>query len=325
MTSDPGQDGEHGRKATAVKAATWQTRKTDAVPHFPCITDSPDEGSEGSPGNIANPKFAIEYNLVSEKIESAPLESPKVTGHQTFPMSTFQNAEMQTNKLQVLDNSVPETELTCANNSQSDAQSPGNTNVKSVTKTPRSDLIMQNSIKPFLIPRIIAGKNIVESCKNAAKRLSNIITWVKDNDDPKILLREFAHSASCGKVNCTSFCKLFQRLRKHVMSAKHKCTLLRLYSLLLRLHVNACTNNNCGLQACPILRSRKQLKQNECEKAESVTRKSCSNYKIKSKKTFLISRIVASETGNKLVIFLAKPIKTMNIPLPSPPISELAE
>ena len=188
-----------------------------------------------------------------------------------------------------------------------------------------NNLQLLTSEKYQHIDKYMATENIMEYCKGAAKRLSNVISWVKNNGDSRIFLREFAHSASCGNNNCRSFCKLFKRLRKHVMSAKHKCSLLRIYSLLLRLHVNACTNDKCGLEACPILRSRKELKHNERDKTVSFTKKPCSDYKIKSKRPFLISRIVASETGNKLVIFLAKPIRTLNIPVPSPPISKLAE
>ena len=162
---------------------------------------------------------------------------------------------------------------------------------------------------------------IAEFCKGAAKRLSNVISWVKENEHTELFLRDFAHSASCKNINCNPFCKMFKRLRKHVMSAKHSCSLLRLYSLVLRLHVNTCTNNNCGLNACPILRTRKQLKYNGSNATEYVIKNPSPDYKIKNR-PFLISRIIASETEKKLVIFLAKPIKTMNIPVPSHPISK---
>ena len=162
---------------------------------------------------------------------------------------------------------------------------------------------------------------IAEFCKGAAKRLSNVISWVKENGHTELFLRDFAHSASCKNINCNPFCKMFKRLRKHVISAKHNCSLLRLYSLVLRLHVNTCTNNNCGLNACPILRTRKQLKYNGLNATEYVIKKTVPDYKIK-KRPFLISRIIASETENKLVIFLAKPVKTMNIPVPSPQFSK---
>ena len=162
---------------------------------------------------------------------------------------------------------------------------------------------------------------ITEICKGAATRLSNVICWIKENGHKELFLREFAHSASCKNINCNPFCKMFKRLRKHVMSAKHNCSLLRLYSLVLRLHVNTCTNNNCGLNACPILRTRKQLKYNGLNATEYVIKKPGPDYKIKNR-PFLISRIIASETEKKLVIFLAKPIKTMNIPVASHPISK---
>ena len=54
-----------------------------------------------------------------------------------------------------------------------------------------------------------------------------------------------------------------------------------------------------------------------------IKNKPCNSHIVRSgREPFLISRIIASETEKKLVIFLAKPIKTMNIPVPSHPISK---
>ena len=152
--------------------------------------------------------------------------------------------------LQLLDNSVWKTELTHASSNKELQKNMNDSNPQSCENT---------SEKYQHIDKYIATGNITEYCIKSTRRLSKVITWIKDKGDSKMLLREFAHSASCKNRNCRPFCKLFQRGRKHVMSAKHKCTLLRLYSLLLRLHVNACTDNNCGLEACPILRSKKEL------------------------------------------------------------------
>ena len=99
---------------------------------------------------------------------------------------------------------------------------------------------------------------VVEICKRDAKRLSHVMTWVKDNGHTKILLRDFAHSASCAVTKCYPFCMMFRRVRRHVVSSKHRCVLLRLYSLLLHLHVNSCNNDHCGLQACPTLKANKK-------------------------------------------------------------------
>ena len=122
------------------------------------------------------------------------------------------------------------------------------------------------------------------SGKCAAKRLSHVITWMKDNGHTKILLRDFAHSASCGVIKCSPFCMMFRRVRQHVVSVKHQCVLLRLYTLLLHLHVNSCTNNNCGLQACPTLRAKKSVKGTPLESTKTVAKRPSSGPMIQSKR-----------------------------------------
>ena len=187
-----------------------------------------------------------------------------------------------------------------------------------------NNLQLLTSEKYQHIDKYMATENIMEYCRGAAKRLSNVMSWVKYNGDSRIFLREFAHSASCGNNNCRSFCKLFKRLRKHVMSAKHKCSLLRIYSLLLRLHVNACTNDKCGLEACPILRSRKELKRKERDKIVSFT-KPCSDHILQYKKLSLIPTILTSKMGNRVMVFFARPINREDTLLQGPTITKLAE
>lgn len=95
------------------------------------------------------------------------------------------------------------------------------------------------------------------NCKGAGERLAQVMLWMKENGHTKILLREFAHSASCKLDLCSPFCKMLRRVRNHVVRAQHRCVLLRLYALMLRLHVNGCSTMFCGLPACPILKARK--------------------------------------------------------------------
>ena len=100
-------------------------------------------------------------------------------------------------------------------------------------------------------------------CKEAAKRLSRVITWMKDNGYTNMALSYFAHSGSCHAEKCLSICKLFRRVRRHCVLAEHRCSILRLYAVLLRTHVSSCTNDNCGLKACPTLRAIRKDEQME--------------------------------------------------------------
>ena len=154
--------------------------------------------------------------------------------------------------------------------------------------------------------RYITAEDEVESCKGAAKRLSHVITWMKDNGHTKILLRDFAHSASC-EVFCSPFCMMFRRVRRHVVSVKHQCVLLRLYTLLLRLHVNSCTNDNCGLQACPTLRANKSVKQTASSGPITRSKRIAPN-------PLLVPRVSSNNTGNQIVVVLAMPANRMKGP-----------
>ena len=49
-------------------------------------------------------------------------------------------------------------------------------------------------------------------CKEAAKRLSRVITWMKDNGYTNMALSYFAHSGSCHAEKCLSICKLFRHV-----------------------------------------------------------------------------------------------------------------
>ncbi|KAG0698660.1 hypothetical protein GWK47_025996 [Chionoecetes opilio] len=97
-------------------------------------------------------------------------------------------------------------------------------------------------------------------CEDAAKRLAQVVKWLKSEGKWDVLLKIFAHSASCTGTPCSPLCLMFRRVRRHVVSARHACYVLRLYSVLLKLHVASCTNNECGMTACPALRASRQMK-----------------------------------------------------------------
>lgn len=94
-----------------------------------------------------------------------------------------------------------------------------------------------------------------EGCENAAKRLSQVLKWINNQGRKDVLLKDFAHSASCKKESCSHLCMMFRRVRRHVVGARHACMVLKLYSVLLRLHVSSCNDLDCGLPACPALRA----------------------------------------------------------------------
>lgn len=111
-----------------------------------------------------------------------------------------------------------------------------------------------------------------EGCQPAAQRLSEVLRWIFSQGRKDVLLREFAHSASCQVLTCTPLCQMFRRIRRHVVAARHSCSVLRIYSMLLRLHVSSCNNSDCGLPACPALRATRPVKRSLGQQGNSPKR-----------------------------------------------------
>lgn len=99
-----------------------------------------------------------------------------------------------------------------------------------------------------------------KECPEAAVRLKQVLKKVSSQGKQDLLLKTFAHSASCHNLQCTSLCLMFRRVRRHVVTARHPCQVLRIYSAVLRLHVTACVSHDCGLPACPALRASRHTK-----------------------------------------------------------------
>lgn len=107
---------------------------------------------------------------------------------------------------------------------------------------------------------LIADHDDKEGCEAAAKKLSEVMKWISKQGRKDILLKDFAHSASCKAESCSHLCLMFRRVRRHVVAARHSCNVLKLYSMLLRSHVSSCTDSSCGLPACPALRATRPAK-----------------------------------------------------------------
>ena len=99
-----------------------------------------------------------------------------------------------------------------------------------------------------------------QGCKDAANTLVQVVKSFKLQGKLDMLLKLFAHSASCSKPSCYPVCLMFRRIRHHVVSARHACHVMRIYTMLLRLHVARCNDDYCGMTACPALRASQRAK-----------------------------------------------------------------
>ena len=120
--------------------------------------------------------------------------------------------------------------------------------------------------------RIIRHKDVVEGdakklqqvrCLEAAKKLQQVLKYIHGQGKKEMLLRDFALSASCSKATCYPICLMFRRVRRHVVGHHGPCAVLRLYAMLLKLHVAKCTKMDCGLPACPALQKTRKRDQRQ--------------------------------------------------------------
>ena len=109
-----------------------------------------------------------------------------------------------------------------------------------------------------------------KGCQDAAKHFTQVVKSIKQEGKFDLLLKLFAHSASCSNSKCHSLCLMFRRVRRHVVNARHPCFVMRVYSVLLKLHVSRCNNTKCGLTACPALQASRQLKRGRDEFQEEL-------------------------------------------------------
>ncbi|XP_064080962.1 uncharacterized protein LOC135197785 isoform X2 [Macrobrachium nipponense] len=120
-----------------------------------------------------------------------------------------------------------------------------------------------------------SSQNDEENCKRSAAKIKEVLQWITSQGEShkSALLRDFAHSASCQKLKCEPVCLMFRRIRRHVVAAQHSCSVLRLYSMLLRHHVSSCTQSNCGLPACPALRNTCSSKRKQGEEPKQPAKR----------------------------------------------------
>lgn len=107
-----------------------------------------------------------------------------------------------------------------------------------------------------------------KGCQDAADHFAQVVKSVKSEGKFDLLLKIFAHSATCTKPSCNPLCLMFRRVRRHVVNARHPCSVMRIYSLLLKLHVARCNDTNCGMTACPALRASRQMKRSHSDELQ---------------------------------------------------------
>lgn len=106
------------------------------------------------------------------------------------------------------------------------------------------------------IDKILCLERYLDSeCVENACFLKQIVLALVKNCQLHSLLTIFGHSASCTSPNYTKFCGMFRLIRSHIEKVttephQHICAIMHVYGQLLRMHVDTCVSDACGMNSC---------------------------------------------------------------------------
>lgn len=108
---------------------------------------------------------------------------------------------------------------------------------------------------------VLSVSQLVETfqCCEDAIKLRKVAMIMTESHQLHKFLMVFSHSVSCANDSCTNTCRMFRRTRGHVGSASHPCALMHVYSQLLRMHIDTCVDDKCGLVTCKSMLAMRQV------------------------------------------------------------------
>ena len=120
----------------------------------------------------------------------------------------------------------------------------------------------QNKICILLTGYIAAMLDISKfekaSCYNHAENFTQVFAKLLKDNDLGIFLDTFTHSIMCQKKDCTKLCFMFKRILIHVAAKhSHECALKHIYSHLIKMHLDTCQKEICGLPKCSQLKNKR--------------------------------------------------------------------
>ena len=112
---------------------------------------------------------------------------------------------------------------------------------------PQTTALVDDIAKILCLARYLNSECFENACF-----LKQIVLVFAKNCQLHSLLTIFAHSASCTLPNCTKFCGAFRLIRFHVTAEpdQHICAIMHVYGQLLRMHVDTCVSDACGMNSC---------------------------------------------------------------------------
>lgn len=126
------------------------------------------------------------------------------------------------------------------------------------------DSILEYVDKVLCIDNYLNSKCIEDAC-----RLKHVVLALVKNCQLHPLLIIFGHSVSCTSLDCTTSCRMFKRIRNHIhksvavksfVTEQHICAVMQVYGQLLRMHVDTCLSDVCGMHSCKDMKKMREKK-----------------------------------------------------------------
>lgn len=131
-----------------------------------------------------------------------------------------------------------------------------------VSKSDRATQIYRNLIT-FITTVVSVEKFQDFECVADAEKLAKVTIAMTKSHQLHSFLKLFGHSVSCMSDQCNNTCRMFRRIRGHVANARHPCAVMQVYSQVLRLHIDTCLEQNCGLVSCKSMLAMRSKSGNE--------------------------------------------------------------
>lgn len=113
------------------------------------------------------------------------------------------------------------------------------------------------------VEKILCLENYLNSdCIEDACRLKQVVIALVKNCQLHPFLTIFGHSVSCTLPDCSTYCRMFRRIRSHIQRGigaqavtvtepqQHVCAVVHVFGQLLRMHVDTCVKDFCGMHSC---------------------------------------------------------------------------
>jgi|APSaa5957512622_1039677.scaffolds.fasta_scaffold07499_6 hypothetical protein len=110
-----------------------------------------------------------------------------------------------------------------------------------------------DSIVQFVDIVLCFDNHLNSECIEDARRLKSVVISLLKKCNLHPFLTTVGHSVSCISPDCTPSCRMFKRVRSHIQVTEpreHVCAIMHIYGQLLRMHVDTCVKDFCGMHSC---------------------------------------------------------------------------